>query len=60
MLELIDEIVASGDDGRLAELKPTVDSVNMSLAGGKTELELPTALMTLRPLSTIRSLLTKR
>ena len=60
MLELIDDIVFSGDDGRLAELKPTVDAVNMSLAGGKTELELPTALMTLRPLSTIRSLLMKR
>ena len=60
MLELIDDIVFSGDDGRLAELKPTVDMVNMSRAGGKTELELPTALMTLRPLSTIKSLLARR
>jgi hypothetical protein len=32
----------------------------MSLAGGKTELELPTALLTLRPLSALRSLLFKR
>ncbi|MEA1959134.1 MAG: TIGR04190 family B12-binding domain/radical SAM domain protein, partial [Chloroflexota bacterium] len=59
MLAAIDDIVASGDDGKLAPLKPTVDAVNMSHAGGKTELELPTALMTLRPLSTIKSLLTK-
>ena len=29
----------------------------MSLASGKTEFELPTALMTLRPISALRSLL---
>ena len=60
LLAKIDDIIASGDESKLSALKPTVDAVNMSLAGGKTELELPTALMTLRPLSTIRSLLTKR
>ncbi len=59
MLELIDEIIASGDDGRLAALKPTVDTVNMSRAGGKTELELPVSGIKLRPLSMIKSLLMK-
>ena len=60
MLAKIDDIIVSGDESKLTSLKPTVDAVNMSLAGGKTELELPTALLTLRPLSTIRSLLTRR
>jgi hypothetical protein len=32
----------------------------MSLASNKTEIELPMALLTLRPLSTIRSLLMRR
>ena len=66
MLDRIDDIVASGGEGRsgeneiqeeqLSQLKDTVDWVNMSRAGGKRELELPTAPIKLRPLSTLWSL----
>jgi len=56
MLDRIDEIVASGQEDRLAYLKDTVDGVNMSRAGGKRELELPTTPIKLRLPSTIWSL----
>jgi len=56
MLDRIDEIVSSGEGERLAYLKDTVDWVNMSRAGGKRELELPTTPIKLRLPSTIWSL----
>ena len=57
LLARIDEIVASGEEQRLAQLKARVDRVNMSRAGGKRELELPMSLIGIRPLSALRSLL---
>ena len=62
MLEKIDQILESGQEMKtqLAEIKPTVDWVNMSRAGGKVELELPTQPIKLKPLGTLRSLTGKR
>ena len=56
MLHRIDEIVSSGRDEEFAQIKTTVDWVNMSMAGGKRELELPTTSLKLRPLSALWSL----
>jgi len=56
MSHQIDNIVASGQMEELSRLKATVDWVNMSLPCDKRELELPTALIKLRPLSILWSL----
>lgn len=59
MVERIDKIVTSkkGDRERqLAKIKDTLDWVNMSRAGGKVELELPLALLKIRPLGALWSL----
>lgn len=53
MLHRIDEIVSSGREEELAQIKATVDWVNMSMPGGKRELELPTSPLKLRPLSAL-------
>jgi hypothetical protein len=60
MLCRIDNIVSSGREEELTQIKATVDWVNMSMAGGERELELPTALLKLRPLSVLRSLVKGR
>ena len=60
MLHRIDDIVASGQKEQLSQIKATVDWVNMSTAGGKKELELPTAFIKLRPLRTLWSLVRGR
>jgi len=57
LLHQIDNIVASGEEEELSRLKATVDRVNMSMPCEKRELELPTALIKLRPLSTLWSLM---
>jgi hypothetical protein len=57
MLDRIDEIVSSGWEEQLAYIKDTVDLVNMSRAGGKRELELPTTPIKIRLPSTIWSLI---
>jgi len=60
MIDQIDNIVASGQEEGLSQLKATVDRVNMSVPCDKRELELPTALIKIRPLSTLWSLLRRR
>ncbi len=60
LLHRIDEIISSGREEELAQIKPTVDWVNMSMAGGKRELELPTTAFKLRPLSALWSLARRR
>lgn len=57
MLDRIDEIVDSGREEQLAQIKDTVDLVNMSLAGGSRELELPTTPIKIRVPSTVWSLI---
>jgi hypothetical protein len=57
MLDRIDEIVDSGREEQLAQIKDTVDLVNMSRAGGNRELELPTTPIKIRVPSTIWSLI---
>ncbi|HUU62384.1 MAG TPA: TIGR04190 family B12-binding domain/radical SAM domain protein [Dehalococcoidia bacterium] len=57
MLDRIDEIVDSGREEQLAQIKGTVDLVNMSRAGGKRELELPTTPIKIRLPSTVWSLI---
>ena len=57
MLDRIDEIVDSGREEQLAQIKDTVDLVNMSRAGGSRELELPTTPIKIRVPSTIWSLI---
>ena len=57
MLDRIDEIVDSGREEQLAQIKDTVDLVNMSRAGGKRELELPTTPIKIRLPSTVWSLI---
>jgi B12-binding domain/radical SAM domain protein len=57
MLDRIDEIVNSGREEQLAQIKDTVDLVNMSRAGGKRELELPTTPIKIRLPSTVWSLI---
>jgi B12-binding domain/radical SAM domain protein len=57
MLDRIDEIVDSGQEEQLAQIKDTVDLVNMSRAGGKRELELPTTPIKIRLPSTVWSLI---
>ncbi|MBE0415540.1 MAG: TIGR04190 family B12-binding domain/radical SAM domain protein [Dehalococcoidia bacterium] len=56
MLHRIDNIVSSGREEELPQIKATVDRVNMSMGGGKRELELPTTSLKLRPLTTLWSL----
>lgn len=60
MLHRIDDILASGQEEQLSQLKDTVDRVNMSRAGSKQELELPTSPIKLRPLGILWSLLRGR
>jgi B12-binding domain/radical SAM domain protein len=57
MLDRIDEIVDSGREEQLAQIKDTVDLVNMSRAGGSRELELPMTPIKIRVPSTIWSLI---
>jgi len=57
MVRQIDNMVASGEEEGLYRLKDTVDRVNMSLACGKRELELPGSLVKLRPFSILWSLM---
>ena len=60
----IDDIIACGDYAdrgeELSRLKATVDEVNMPTICGKTELELPTPFIKLRPLQALWSLVTGR
>jgi B12-binding domain/radical SAM domain protein len=56
MLYRIDNIVSSGREEELTQIKAAVDWVNMSVPSGERELELPTALLKLRPLSALWSL----
>jgi hypothetical protein len=62
MIQEIDKILASGKDQakQLAAIKDTVDWVNMSRAGGKTELELPVNGAAIKPLGALRSILIGR
>lgn len=57
MLDRIDEIVDSGREEQLAQIKDTVDMVNMSRAGGNRELELPITPIKIRVPSTVWSLI---
>jgi len=57
MLDRIDEIVDSGREEQLAQIKDTVDLVNMSRAGGSRELELPITPIKIRVPSTVWSLI---
>jgi len=63
MLHRIDDIVCDGQpspEEQLSQLKPTIDRVSISTVCEKRELELPTALITLRPLHTLWSLVRGR
>lgn len=60
MLRRIDEIVSSGREEEFTQIKATVDWVNMSMAVGKRELELPTTPLKVRPLSAVWSLMRGR
>ncbi|MBE9501177.1 MAG: TIGR04190 family B12-binding domain/radical SAM domain protein [Chloroflexi bacterium] len=63
MLHRIDDIVYSGQpspEERLSQLKSTIDRVSISTVCEKSELELPTALITLKPLRTLWSLVRGR
>ncbi|MDY6906955.1 MAG: TIGR04190 family B12-binding domain/radical SAM domain protein [Chloroflexota bacterium] len=53
IMQYIDQLMASGDLSGLAQIKEAVDWVNMSTAGGKVELELPTSPFTIRALQTV-------
>jgi B12-binding domain/radical SAM domain protein len=56
LLNQIDDMIASGREEQLIQLKDRVDWVNMSWIGGKRELELPTSPIKLRLPSTVWSL----
>ena len=60
LMNQIDDMIASGREEQLTQLKDRVDWVNMSWIGGKRELELPTSLIKLRLPSTIWSLIRGR
>ena len=64
MVHRIDDIIARGDypdrDKDLSRLKATVDEVNMPAVCEKTELELPTPFIKLKPLQALWSLVTGR
>lgn len=60
MLNQIDDMIASGREEQLTQLKDRVDWVNMSWIGGKRELELPTSPIKLRLPSTVWSLIRGR
>jgi B12-binding domain/radical SAM domain protein len=60
MLNQIDDIIVSGREEKLTQLKDRVDWVNMSWIGGKRELELPTSPIKLRLPSTVWSLIRGR
>ena len=60
MLNQIDDMIASGREEQLTQLKDRVDWVNMSWIGGKRELELPTSPIKLRLPSTAWSLIRGR
>jgi radical SAM superfamily enzyme YgiQ (UPF0313 family) len=60
MLNQIDDMIASGREEQLTQLKDRVDWVNMSWIGGKRELELPTSAIKLRLPNTVWSLIRGR